>query len=217
MSSSQTPAVIYIIKCKDATKNISYVGSTLNYKARIRTHKNDFINSNRKLYKEMRQNGGLDNFQSSILCVIPRWTNASEYREVEKSFIKELKPTCNKNIPNRTCKSWQKSHPERQRIYNERYKMKYPEKVKQCIKRWSEKNRVISNEKAKVFYKKNRTLICAKMNKKIGCICGCVSNYSHIRYGTHRHNKKHNTLSVLNIQNAKSKLKSNSLNINVLE
>ena len=122
MSSNQTPAIIYIIKCKDATKKISYIGSTLNYKSRMNTHKNDFINSNRTLYKEMRDNGGLDNFESSILCVIPRWTNASEYREVEKSFIKELKPTCNKNVPNRTCKSWQKLHPERQRIYNDRYK-----------------------------------------------------------------------------------------------
>lgn len=216
MSSQNKPAIIYLISCRDATKNISYIGSTCNYKCRIATHRSDYRNSQRPLYKAMRANGGLDNFTVKVLSVIPNWTNAKQYREVEKSFIKTLKPTMNKNIPNRTCREYQKQHPEKVRQYCKTYRDKYPEKYKSSVKRWQEKNKEKIAIRSKQHYRKNKTIIDARANQKIGCICGCINNYSHIRFGVHRHSKKHNTLANQNLQLAKSKLKSHPDNINPL-
>ena len=216
MTSSVKPAIIYLIKCKDPNIPVSYVGSTLDYKARISVHKTDFKTSNRPLYIAMRMNGGLDNFQSSILSVIPNWTSATQYREVERSFINILKPTMNKNVPNRTCREYQKQHPHLQKIYNATYKAKYPERIRKSIKNWQMKNKEKVLETAKKHYQKNRTLINALANQKIGCICGCISNYSHIKYGKHQHSKKHNMYANKNLQDTKDSLKSNPLNINPL-
>ena len=210
------PAIIYLIKCKDPNKNISYVGSTCHYKNRIATHRSDFKNSNRPLYKSMRENGGLDNFTINVLSVIPNWTDPKQYREVEKTFMKTLKPTMNKNIPNRTCREYQQANPEKCREYCKRYKKKNPEKCRLIVKTWQEQNKEKVTFNSKKHYNKNKTLIDARANKKIGCICGCISNYSHVRFGVHRHSKKHNTLAIKNIQLTKSKLKHNSLNINTL-
>lgn len=210
------PAVIYHIKCKTETVLDSYIGVTLGFKSRMNKHRYDSIHSDRKLYKSIKNNGGWDNWDKSVLAVVPNWTNKKQYREIEKSFICLYKPNCNKNIPNRTCKEYQKANPEKMKQYNLKYAKNNKDKIRIVGRLWQQKNKVKVNESSIKWYRKHKQEINNKMNYKTGCLCGCKVNYSHLKYGIHKTSKVHHKMSLLNIQNSKLNLKHNDLNINII-
>ena len=91
---------IYKIKhkldCKD--ENI-YIGSTCNLYNRISIHKSRCNNErdtrhNFNIYKYMRDNGGYDNFEYTILRVC-EYEDKTERQKLEQSFINVYEPSLN--------------------------------------------------------------------------------------------------------------------------
>lgn len=68
--------VLYCLKCKSLSATEVYVGCTVDLKARKYAHKNCSTNENRvsydsKLYKYVRNNGGISNFEMIELEKFP--------------------------------------------------------------------------------------------------------------------------------------------------
>jgi group I intron endonuclease len=90
-----------VYKIVDNNQNICYVGSTIrNIKKRFREHKYKSIRSNKALYVYIRAHG-INNFTFDILHT-SQFNDIVELRQQERTFIMNLKPLFNKNIPSRT-------------------------------------------------------------------------------------------------------------------
>ena len=124
---------IYKIQC--LTTDDFYIGSTNNFTRRRYEHRNRYNcntkNSNDKLYDFMRLNGGLDNFEFSIL----EEDISINKRLVEQKYINELKPTLN------AIKSYATEEDKRLSLCKNstRYRLKYPDKVKEYDKEYKKK------------------------------------------------------------------------------
>lgn len=156
---------IYKISCKDPKIKNYYIGSTNNYKRRVRQHvycsKNIFDNHN-NLYDFIRNNGSINNFQFEMLLKV-EVNKKKDLHEIEKQFIKNSNmknDLLNKYIPNRTQKEY----------YYDNYE--------------------IIKEKRIIHYNKNKKEILSKKSSiMINCSCGSTLTKNHI----HRHykSKKH--------------------------
>ena len=94
-----------------------YIGSTKDMKHRKECHKYSCNNpnSNRynlKVYEYIRSNGGYSSWKYEILEYIRNSINVYELKNLERKYIEELKPSLNREIPNRTKKEWNKQHYE---------------------------------------------------------------------------------------------------------
>ena len=102
-----TDACIYGITQIDSDE-LMYVGSTISFNKRILKHKSNCNNEkgekyNMPVYKYIRDNGGIDNFNFEIIFKVNCY-NKYELELVERSYIDDLKPKMNKHIPTRTKK-----------------------------------------------------------------------------------------------------------------
>lgn len=98
--------VIYEIICKDPTVTDFYIGSTCNFRKRKYDHKHvtktetnqDY---NCPLYKCIRDHGGWENWE---MLPIARVTCVDKLEKFmwERKYIKRLRPTINKSVPNRS-------------------------------------------------------------------------------------------------------------------
>lgn len=61
------PFYFYKIVCKNSNVNVCYIGKTRDYKNRVSTHKTNSKTSEIKLYQVIRENGGVENFNISII------------------------------------------------------------------------------------------------------------------------------------------------------
>ncbi len=87
--------VIYKLCCKDESVKDCYIGCTSNIKSRIIGHKNDFKNfPNRKVYKFISDNGGIQNWQFKILA---ENINSNNKMFLENACINEYNGTLNNN------------------------------------------------------------------------------------------------------------------------
>ena len=106
--------VIYAIVCKDKKVKDCYVGSTTNFDIRKARHRSACDNPNAikytyKVYKFIRSNGGMENFKFKILEE-PDVTTNRQLHDRERHYIDKLKPTLNKQVPNRTKKEFDKQY-----------------------------------------------------------------------------------------------------------
>ncbi len=127
---------IYKIKC--LTTNDFYIGSTNNFTRRKYQHRSHFRcnvkNSCDKLYDFMRLNGGLDNFDFSILEEFKNIIK-KELKIIEQKYIDELKPTLNaiksyateEDIRLMYCKG------------SSKYRIKHPDKIKAYGKEYQQR------------------------------------------------------------------------------
>lgn len=211
------PAFIYQLVCKNSNIKDTYIGSTLDLKRRLYHHKYLCKNSNQKLYKTINENGGFTNWRCVVLSIITKWNTKNDYKFIEKTYIQNIKPSCNKNIPTRTISQYQKDNKDKLRIYNKNYVKNNKDKIDKINLKWREKNREKISEKTMIWYNKNKYKIKIRNNRKTNCICGCISNFHNIKYGHHRHSKKHHNNLLNTIKQAKQNLKYNPLNINVFQ
>tara|TARA_R110000796_G_scaffold233827_1_gene352420 strand:+ start:72 stop:590 length:519 start_codon:yes stop_codon:yes gene_type:complete len=110
-------ACIYKIKHKlDCDDENIYIGSTYDLNDRISKHKSSCNNErdtnyNFKIYKYMRDNGGYDNFEYSILRLCEDEDKADRHK-LEQSFIDVHRPTLNtknaKGLNYEKMKKWKK-------------------------------------------------------------------------------------------------------------
>ena len=108
---------IYKIKHKlDCNDENIYIGSTCNFNDRISTHKHSCNNEsdpshNLNIYKYMRDNGGYDNFEFTILRLCEDEDKADRHK-LEQSFINVYEPTLNtinaKGVNYEKRKEWEK-------------------------------------------------------------------------------------------------------------
>ena len=93
-------SIIYKIVCKNPLIREIYCGSTKNtLRTRWSAHKSTYNkNGQQKLYKFMRENGGIDNFTIRELEIIP-YTTKNAQLEKEKFWKNFLQATLNNNSP----------------------------------------------------------------------------------------------------------------------
>ena len=95
---------IYKISCKNETIKDCYIGSTNNFKERIKKHKyscnNENSNSyNLKLYKFIRDNGGFNNWKFDVIEEL-KTTDKNEMKKKERYYYELNNSTLNSYIPN---------------------------------------------------------------------------------------------------------------------
>jgi hypothetical protein len=94
-------AGVYSIRCKNPDIKDEYVGSTIDFIKRGKSHKyrsKDTIN-NFKLYKFINDNGGWDNWEMIELIKCPDVKSIRELQELEYKYYIELKPSLNSKPP----------------------------------------------------------------------------------------------------------------------
>lgn len=89
----------YKIYCKDENITECYIGSTSNYKSRIRGHGVNCNNKNGKSYNSkvycfIRENGGVDNWEFKILNEVEFFDKELRLRQ-EQIYIDFYKPELN--------------------------------------------------------------------------------------------------------------------------
>lgn len=165
-------ACIYIIK----TGKDTYVGSTFDYKKRIRDHNENLYNDtlrdhNIRLYRTIREN----NYDWDIkkLHDYPCDT-LTELRIEERRVYDELQPTLNERKPYVSA--------DERRQWRENYMKTYYQKYR------AEQGETLL-EKKRQYYQNNKVAISEKQKIRVICECGELVNKHHI--SRHRKSKKH--------------------------
>ena len=86
--------VIYKIVPKDKNMKLCYVGRTTNVERRYSQHNSGSKHGDKKLYRTIRQYGGMDNFKMEVL-EIQDCMNAKEANQRELFWMKKLRPNLN--------------------------------------------------------------------------------------------------------------------------
>jgi len=145
---------IYKISCKDPNIKNEYIGSTTDFKRRIRQHKyssNKLDDEQNNLYGFINNNGTINNFNFEILLKVIV-NEKKELHEIEKQFIKSHNNLLNKYIPNRTQKEY----------YHDNYDIL---KQKRHIK--------YHNNREEILLKKSSTMVT--------CECGVTLTKNHLK------------------------------------
>ena len=143
---------IYKIYLNDDDKDSNfYIGSTINYIDRIKTHKKDALNKQQNLYKSIRGNGDIFYIEKlyNFKC-----NNDTEKTIEERKAYDNLKPTLNMVRPFVS----KEEAKETTKIYNEKNK----EKKKDYCKDYYENNKDVFKEKTKLYREDNRVIIRQK-------------------------------------------------------
>lgn len=87
-----------------------YIGSTADFKMRVKSHRSNCYNPNckdytMKVYDYIRSNGGWDEFEMVELYKFP-CDSKTELKNEERKLIKQYNSTLNTYIPNRTPKEY---------------------------------------------------------------------------------------------------------------
>lgn len=145
---------IYKISCKDPNIKNEYIGSTTDFKRRIRQHKyssNKLDDEQNNLYGFINNNGTINNFNFEILLKVIV-NEKKELHEIEKQFIKSHNNLLNKYIPNRTQKEY----------YHDNYDIL---KQKRLIK--------YNNNREEILLKKSSIMVT--------CECGVTLTKNHLK------------------------------------
>ena len=150
-------SIIYEIKCNDETILEKYIGSTTNLICRNYAHKTNCYNEkkesyNFKVYKFIRENGGLENWSIIKIKDYP-CNNKKELYLEEGKYIKELEYPLNKVVPGRTRKETSSAYAENNKDECRVRRKKYNDKNKELLlakhREYNKKNREIINQKSR--------------------------------------------------------------------
>lgn len=113
----------YIYKITNNTN--TYVGSTNNFKRRMKQHKHTCNTPhnkgyNIKVYTTIRELGGWDSFTMEIIETTEK--TGKELCELERYYIELLNADLNNDLPNRTRKEWYEEHKEQRKQYLKKYR-----------------------------------------------------------------------------------------------
>ena len=134
---------IYKIFCKDLPNDL-YVGSTKNFRDRIRTHKSKCYNENDKeynknLYQVIRANGGWENWNIEIIKEL-EVESKDDAEIVEEEYRIKLQANLNTLRCFRTheerleqsresAKNWNENHKEQRREYEKKWREEHREQI----------------------------------------------------------------------------------------
>ena len=158
--------IFYKIFCVDKSVELSYIGSTADWKQRNRSHKSNCNNQNSrayntKVYTSIRENGGWNNFKMIEIGKQEQLT-LRQAEQIEEQYRKEL----NADMNGRSCflteeekqdywKKWRENNKEQRKEWCK----KWYENNKEYNKEWRENNKEHIKE-----YRQNETV---KANKAI--------------------------------------------------
>lgn len=162
---------IYAIEC--LVNDDFYIGSTLNLDKRIKRHKSNTYHSKekffQKLYVNVRENGGWDNYK---FVIVEENIISSQLRKQEQFYFELLSPSLNSINPILTRSRRRKMDI----VYRKRAYERNPEKIKE---KW--RNAYWNNKEKRLAYKAQKKL----------CECGCyVRNDAYARHKTCNKHKK---------------------------
>jgi len=169
-------SIIYQITCNDPNITDTYIGSTTDYKTRIRRHKNSCNNEkdnnyNCKVYQFIRENGGFDNFTFNILeeC---NCENKNDLQKKERYYIQLLKSNLNNNIPTRTQQEYELENRDKILEYQKQYNLDNIEKYKQYY--INNKNKILEYQKQKIICNICNSEVCrsslSRHKKSLYCL-----------------------------------------------
>jgi len=206
--------LIYKLCCNDTNIKEEYVGSTVNFNERKRTHRDACINPNNerynmKVYKFIRENNGWDNWRMILVERFP-CNDRRELETRERYFIELLESKLNGKIPTRTRKEYVEDNKDKIKEYQKVYRVEKKDEIKEKRKVYEDKNVDKFKEYRKVYYIENKDEILErrkeyrvekkdeikeKKKEKIICECGCEVNKDHI--ARHRQSQKHINLMIV--------------------
>ena len=120
------------------------------------------------MYKIIRENSGIDNWNFEILETIP----CNKYNELikyEKLYYEKYNSTLNTTYPGRTDKEYYIKNKEILLEKIKKYSEKNKQKISQRNKEWRIKNKVKLLKKRKEWCEKNKKIISIKKKIKINC------------------------------------------------
>lgn len=184
---------IYILKHKTDDTKEYYVGSTRDFKRRCQSHKERCNNENSekynyKLYKYIRENGGIEAWEIVKLYDYP-CKNKYKLEQEERRAIEAYKSTLNHYVPTRTKKEYSEEYMREYRQNNKekiteksrQYYQNNKEKITEKRKQYRENNREMILERDKQYYEKYKVDKSAKRKVKINCDnCNRLVNKAHI-------------------------------------
>jgi hypothetical protein len=159
--------IIYKIFCKDENNDEVYIGLTKNIINRILKHKNRCYNKNDSgynctIYKKIRENGGFDNYDYSIIEELD-CENINEVKLRERFWIDSNNSKLNKNLPTRTQTEYHNDNIEQIKIqakirYNENKEIhkEYYIKNKKYLSEYSKQWNIDNNEYRTKYFKNLR-------------------------------------------------------------
>ena len=145
--------IIYKICCDDLPEFI-YIGSTKSFRHRKALHKSRTNNEkyNYKIYTNIRENGGWDNWRMVIVEDIGEVSLTQARIKEEEHRVK-----LNANLNSKKCYETQEEYDERHRNQARNYYKENKEKVL---------------ETTKIYREKNKDKIMEWKNQRITCECG---------------------------------------------
>ena len=179
--------MIYIYKIFN--DDVSYIGSTKNFKDRMKCHKARCNNENLKeynlfIYQYIRTHGGWDQFTKEIIhtCDV---VDKTEQRMIEQEFIKTNECKLNGKNSYQTIEELKESA----RLRANKYRKANKDKVREKKKEYREANKEKLKEKKKEYREANKDKIREKKNQKFTCECG--GTYTHSNKTAHERSNKH--------------------------
>jgi hypothetical protein len=181
--------------------DLCYVGSTANWKHRVRAHRTNTHNENDrkyniKLYKTIREYGGWDEFKMVEIGRAEQLTQR-QAEQVEEEYRIEM----NADMNGKRCFVTEEQKKEDKKQYAidnaehiKQYKIEKADKIKERNKRYRIENADKIREQAKQYRSKNadkikqnyydtKEKLKEKSSEKITCECGgCYTRYSKQRH-----------------------------------
>lgn len=150
-----TKTIIYMIKSKNEDDDNVYIGSTKDFKQRMRLHKSKCNNEkdrsyNYFIYQYIRQNGGWDSFQCDIIHEFD-YEDDKHKRKIEQEYINKFGKGLNSD------KAYQ---PLERRDYLKQYQIDNKEKI-------TEQKKIKITCECGTSYTKNHKTRHEKSNKHI--------------------------------------------------
>ena len=132
--------IFYKIFCVDKSVELSYIGSTADWKQRNRSHKYNCNNQNSrayntKVYTSIRENGGWNNFKMVEIGKQEQLT-PPQAKQIEEQYRLKL----NVDMNDRRCFRTEEERKEYDKKYNKEWRKNNPEHIKKYIKDWRENN-----------------------------------------------------------------------------
>ena len=196
--------VIYKIQHQEKPEML-YIGSTTNFVKRKSQHKNRCDNEddkrhNLKLYKLIRDNGGLECFKMLEIKKFPCENRTEAHQEEDRVYL-EMKANMNDRRPHRNKKQYTVDNVEKKAEYDRNYRKINNEKIKDYKKKYAKDNAEKIKEHRKQYYVKNREKFLEYSKQKLTCECGIIITRQSV--SDHKKSKKHIEL-MLNLHKCSS-------------
>jgi hypothetical protein len=153
--------IIYKIACNDLNITDQYISSTTDFINTKSKHKSicngDSKDSNRKIYKIIRNNGGWDNWSMIQIEEYP-CANGNEAKARARYWIESdfIYAKLNVKVPLRTREEYRKDNKEEITTYNKKYNEDHKDALKEKRRQNREKNRDEINRKKREAYHKKK-------------------------------------------------------------